>query len=226
MTADGKRIAGGTVIGRRALLSGAAAMVTVPPHALPIPAGNRLGFDVVRGRSKLGTHVLTFEPGEGSLTVHIAVALAYRILGVTLYRYIHHATETWRDGEVVGIETETDDDGTRYRVSGHRESGELVVEGTRAPRYVAPANALPATHWNRRELVGPWINTQDGRLMRPTVTRSGIEAIPAANGTTLHARLFALTGDVHLDIFYNDRLGWAGLSFVKDGVPIRYERQI
>jgi len=39
-------------------------------------------------------------------------------------------------------------------------------------------------------------------------------------------RRYAVTGDVQLDMFYDDRLGWAGLSFVKGGAPVRYERQL
>lgn len=216
------------MIDRRALLAGGMTMVAMPwslMAALPIPAGNRLGFDIIRKESKLGTHVLTFEPGGNGLTVHVAVELAYKIAGITLYHYTHHATETWSGDQVIRIESTTDENGTPYQVSGHRESAGLVVQGTKAPRYVAPANALPATHWNRRELDGPWINTQDGRIMRPKIAQLGIEAIPAAGGATLHARHYALTGDVQLDMFYDDRLGWAGLSFVKSGTPIRYERQ-
>jgi hypothetical protein len=216
------------MIGRRGAIAGGAALAALPPPsraALPVPAGNRLGFDIIRNGSKLGTHVLTFEPAGNGLTVRVAVQLAYTIAGVTLYRYIHRATETWEADQVVGISSETNDDGTHYQVSGRREGNGLVVQGSMAPCYVAPAAALPATHWNRRELDGPWINTQDGRLMRPKVARQGIETIPTAGAGPLRAQHYALSGDVHLDMFYNDRLGWVGLSFVKRGAAVRYERQ-
>ena len=49
------------------------------------------------------------------------------------------------------------------------------MQGTKAPRYIAPVDALPASHWNQRELEGPWINTQDGRLMRPKVIAGHVE---------------------------------------------------
>jgi hypothetical protein len=214
------------MIDRRGLLVGGAMLAAMPLRAaLPIPLGNRLGFDILRKGSKLGTHHLTFEPNAAGLTVHVAVELAYKIAGITLYRYTHHATETWSGDQVIAIESETNDDGTHYQVSGHREPRGLIVQGTKAPRYLAPANALPATHWNKDELNGPWINTQDGRLMRPKIAPQGIEAIPTAGGGTIRATRYTLTGDVQLDLFYDDRLGWAGLSFLKGGAPIRYERQ-
>jgi hypothetical protein len=216
------------MIDRRGLLIGGA-MVTVMPGssraALPVPASRRLGFDVMRKGTKLGTHVLNFFPSGDGLMVQVAVDLAYRIAGITLYHYTHAATERWSGRQVVSLVSETNDNGKRYRVSGHREAGGLAVEGTGRPRYVAPADALPATHWNRDELNGPWINTQDGRLMRPKVAVQGIEPIPTASGGIIRARRYTLTGDVQLDMFYDDQLGWAGLSFMKGGAPIRYERQ-
>ena len=93
----------------------------------------------------------------------------FKIGFITLYRYSHHATERWQGDQVVALQTSTSDNGTPNQVTGRRDASGLVIEGTKAPRYVAPANALPATHWNRRELDGPWINTQDGRLMHPKV---------------------------------------------------------
>ncbi|WP_343611921.1 DUF6134 family protein [Novosphingobium sp.] len=213
---------------RRSAMIGAVALAALPgalSAALPIPPSRRLGFDILRKGSKLGTHVLTFEPGGDSLTVHVAVDLVYKIAGITLYHYRHQATERWQGQQVIALDAETSDNGTPYKVTARREGGVLMVQGTKAPRYAAPTDALPATHWNRHELDGPWINTQDGRIMRPHVAAQGIETIPAADGASLRARHYALTGDVQLDMFYDDHAGWAGLSFVKGGAPIRYERQ-
>jgi hypothetical protein len=216
------------MIDRRRLILGGVALAAMPVFplgaALPIPAGNRLGFDILRKGAKLGTHVLTFEPGGSGLTVHIAVELTYKLLGVTLYHYRHRATEVWSGDQVTAIDCRTDDNGSPYQVTGRREAGGFAVTGTGTPRYIAPADALPATHWNRRELDGPWINTQNGHLIRPKITPQGVTSIPTANGGSIPARHYALSGEVQLDIFYDDR-GWAGLSFVKGGAPIVYERQ-
>jgi hypothetical protein len=216
------------MIDRRQMLAGGLALTAWPTMAraaLPIPNGNRLGFDIVRKGATLGTHVLTFTPSGDGLVVHVAMELVYKIMGLTLYRYAHRATETWAGDQIVALETSTDDNGTQYTLSGRREGGALVIQGNKTARYVAPANAMPATHWNRRELDGPWINTQDGKLLRPRITPGATETIPAANGATTKGRHFALTGDAQLDMWYDDRLGWTGLSFVKSGTAVRYERQ-
>jgi hypothetical protein len=217
------------LIGRRDLIVGGTMLAALPGRvsaaALPVPAGNHLGFDVTRKGSKLGTHVLSFEPAGDALTIRIAVDLIYKLGFITVYRYTHRATERWEGGQVVVVQTTTDDNGEKNQVTARREAAGLVVQGTKAPRYVAPANALPATHWNRAQLDGPWINTQDGRLMHPKVAPGGTAAIPTANGGTIRANRFALSGDVQMDTFYDAHPTWAGLAFTKGGAEIRYERQ-
>lgn len=204
-------------VARAAALSGAGAGLAVPP-------GGRLGFDILRKGSPLGSHMLTFASAGDRLTVKVEVNLVYRLLGMTLYRYAHHCTEIWDSGQVVALDSRTDDNGKPAQLTARRQAGGLVVEATGMPRYTAPANSLPATHWNQHELDGPWINTQTGKLLRPHVAPGGTENIPAAQGRTLNARRFDLSGEVQMVMWY-DRIGWAGLSFTRDGTPIRYERQ-
>ena len=207
---------------RRVLVSGAASTSLPAGAALPTPAGGRIGFEVVRKGSKLGTHVLRFGQDRDRLTVTVAVSLVYKLAGITLYRYTHNAVEVWSGGQVVALDSQTDDNGDRYQVSARREAAGLVVQGSAVARYVAPADALPATHWNRRELEVPWINTQDGRLVRLAVAKQGIASIPTATGK-IRAERFSLTGEVRMDLFYDDQ-SWVGLTFLKGDVPIQYLR--
>jgi hypothetical protein len=98
------------------------------------------------------------------------------------------------------------------------------VEGSKAPRYTAPPRSLPGTHWNRAMLDAPFINTEDGRLMHPTVTMVGEENV-AVTGGTVEAQHFTLRGDADLDNFYDLTPSWVGLRFTaKDGSDIRYLR--
>ena len=203
------------------------AEASAPQTLLSPPPGKALGFAVVRKGSKIGEHLLTFDDaGDGNLTIHVAVQLKVGIGPIALFRYTHNATETWKNGQLVGLETKTNDDGNPFKVTGRRtQDAGFVVEGTKAPLYTAPANALPATHWNRKMLEVPMINTQDGRLMHPTITPMGKDAIPVASGAKITASHFSLTGDAVLDTWYDDTPNWAGLSFkAGDGSDVVYER--
>ena len=123
------------------------------------------------------------------------------------------------------VDTETNDDGTHHKVTGRYTPEGFKVEGTRTKPYIAPPDALPATHWNRKQLDGPWINTQDGRLLRPMIAPMGKAMIPVASGSEIPAQHFALTGDAILDTYYDDTHNWVGLNFkAGDGSLILYER--
>ncbi|MBR0672442.1 DUF6134 family protein [Neoroseomonas soli] len=211
------------MIGRRLLLAGMAALpASGALAALPFPPARRLGFRVVRNGSGIGQHVLTFEPDGSRLTVRISVDLAVGFGPITLYRYRHRAVERWDDGSVVSFEAETNDDGSRSTITMRRQGDALAVDSSRAGRYVAPPGALPATHWNRQMLDGPFINTQTGEVLRPAVRREGPEPLPWAP-QRLGDR-FVLSGAVDLETWYDASRAWLGLRFRgSDGSAIHYE---
>ena len=215
------------VIERRDVLLGGVALAVIPSPglaALPVPPGDRVGFDIFRNGSKIGTQVLTFERTPGGLIVRVVAQMVVKIAFVTVYRYNLRVTERWEGDQVVALDSTTNDNGKQFTVKARREAAGFVVEGSAISRYVAPTNALPATHWNRRQLDGPWINPQDGKLTRPTVTKSGMESVPVAGGKTVTAQKFVLSGDVRWDMWYDQT--WAGLlAKQKDGSQIRYQRQ-
>ena len=216
------------MIARRAVLGGALALM-VPLQAraaaLPVPSTNRLDFDVWRGTRQLGTHQLVFHTTADGLLVDVHVDLAFKVGPLTLYRYAHQAHERWVDGQVAQITTTTNDNGSRYKVDGHRDGRGLTVAPGGRPAYLAPVDALPATHWNHRELDGPWINTQNGELLRPHVAPEGLIMVETAAAKPLRVRRYALSGPVQMSLWYDEAQVWAGLSFIKAGAEIRYLRR-
>jgi hypothetical protein len=213
------------VIGRRLVTMGLASLpMGTAVAALPVPANNRLAFHVVRNGSAIGEHVIGFERTGDTLSVAIAVDIVASAGPIALLRYKHRATEQWKGGQVVSIDADTNDSGTPERMTARRDETGLVVEGSKAARYVAPARALPATHWNRAMLDGPIIDVQDGRLMHPLVALTGTEKVAVAVGS-IEARHYTLRGDLNLDTFYDLTGNWAGLRLTaRDGSEIRYLR--
>ena len=216
------------MIARRTMLGGGLAlMVPGLARAVPqsMPSTRQLSFEVWRGSRKLGTHDLVFHPRADGFTVEVAVDIAFRVGPVTLYRYTHHAMERWAHGQVAELTTQTDDNGTHYHVTGRREGNGLMIQPTAGAPYAAPADALPATHWNVHELEGAWINTQSGEVIRPRVTPQSPAIVQTATSSPLRVRRYALSGPVKLDLWYDETQTWAGLSFVKGGAEVRYARR-
>jgi hypothetical protein len=210
------------VIGRRQFLiaGGAASLITAAP---PLPATDRLAFQVTRDDSPVGTHVLIFETRDDGFDIHIAVDIAVKFGPFTLFRYTLRGLEQWRGGRFARLDTNTDDDGTADHAMVERDGDALRVSGSKGPAYIAPADAHVATHWNHAELDGPWINPQDGRLMRLAVTPKGSETIRLGDGSSLSARHFALSGEVRMDLWYDAADRWCQLTaLAQDGSHLRY----
>lgn len=209
-------------IGRRSLIAWIAGIPASATAALPVPMTPRTAFRVVRDGSAIGQHVLTFAEEQSRLTVRIMVDIAVGFGPITFYRYRHRATERWDNGRVVAFEAETNDDGAVSTIVMRRDGDALAVESSQAGSYRAPANALPATHWNRRMLDGPFINTQTGEILRPSVARAGVQPLPWS--PQRRAERYILTGDVELETWYDASQTWLGLSFRgQDGSSIHYE---
>jgi hypothetical protein len=220
-------------ISRRNLLIVGGALLYAPrllaepakPSLLSPPPGKSLGFDVMRKGDKIGEHLLTFNGQGDDLTVRVDVELKVGLGPIVLFRYKHHASEVWRNGQLAALDTETNDDGAHHNVTGRWSPEGFKVEGSKTKPYTAPPDALPATHWNRKQLDGPWINTQDGRLLRPRITPMGREMIPVVSGPEIPAQHFSLNGDAILDTYYDTTPNWVGLNFkAGDGSLILYER--
>lgn len=220
-------------IPRRAVLGGLAvaltgfpAMVSGASRSPSIPDGNKVHFDINRNGSVIGAHDLDFHLGGDGFVVEIKVDIVVGFGPITFFRYRHRAFETWKAGQFVSIDAATDDDGKQCRVVGRRVNARIEVTGPRG-NYLAPPETLPATHWNRRMLDGPMINTETGALMRPHIRDLGIDTIPTQGGGSIRAHHFNFTGDAVLDTWYDDHPSWAGLRFTAhDGSTIRYERAV
>ena len=213
------------MIRRRLLLSGLAVVpVAAARAALPIPAGDRLAFHIIRNGSTIGEHSVTFSRIGDTLTVAVAADIVIGFGPIAFFRYKHRALVASEGGRVVSIDAVTDHDGSPQRMTARRTERGLVVQGSKAAEYLAPSHTLPGTHWDRAMLDGPFINTEDGRLMRPTVSLVGTERVDVSGGS-VEAQHYSLRGDVDLDTFYDLTPHWVGLRFTaKDGSEIRYFR--
>jgi hypothetical protein len=217
---------------RRALLLGCASLACVSTVAcldsalaLPVPPERRLAFRIIRKGSVIGSHVIDFGRDDDRLTVSIAVDIAVGIGPLVLFRYAHEATEQWRGNQLVFMQTQTKDDGTRDRLTVRRDGLGLAVESSQYPPYIAPADAYPGSHWNQQMLQRPVINTQNGRLLRPQVIPLNREKVALASGATVEARHFSVRGDANLDTWYDASPSWVALRFIAhEGSEIRYER--
>jgi hypothetical protein len=208
---------------RRTLLGSALTLPALP--LVGLPRTDLLNFRLMREGSPIGTHVLRFRPDPDGVTIRIAVDIAVRFGPFVLYRYKLRGEEVWQNGRCVQASSTTDDDGTPQFMRAIRRAEGLRVEGSGIVPYVAPANAMIASHWNDAELQGPWINLQNGKLLYPRVKAIGPDPVRLANSIRTPASCFSITGPAQIRIWYTPSSTWTGLVFTaKDGSQVRYER--
>jgi len=202
---------------RRFLLSAAA-------FALPIPASNAMAFKVLRNGTPIGEHHLSFTQNGDDLAVDINVALLVKFAGITVFRYQLNATEKWQAGKFSSLHSVVNDNGTPLEVEAHQVPGGYLVTDINHsdpskswPQYTAPPDTLPLTYWNKAMLNGNILNIQTAHSYRVNVNSPGWNRLPTADGGSIVAQRFDLTGKLRLSVWYDQDNAWSGLEFQING---------
>lgn len=172
--------------------------VAVLSAAVAPAAADVAGFTVLRDGTPIGTHRIAVTRNGAETRVEVAIDLQVRFALVTVYRYSHRNREVWRDGHLVRIEAETDDNGARSFVRGRATPAGFAVDAT-AGRFTAPADIVPTSYWNRAGVTRDrLLDTQTGRLV----------TIRAERSTAGGEALYRLRGELDVDLWYDgtDRL--------------------
>lgn len=210
-------------IARRCLLRAAPILLAAPAIARTAVPREPITFTVLRGGSPIGTHRVEFPRGGDDPVVEIAIDLAVRLIGLTVYSYAHRSREEWAGGMLRRLDSRTDDNGTRTEVRARAVDGGLAVEGS-GGAYLAPAATRPTSYWfEEMTQHSRLLNTQDGTLSDVAARPAGTEQATIA-GSPLEIRVYELTGDINSRIGYSRNGDWVDLEFAARGSTIRYRR--
>jgi hypothetical protein len=218
---------------------------TAAAAANDFPYGQTLSFNVYRNGQEIGRHTLSFEHGGPNRVVTVAINFGVKAMGITAYRYTHFEREVWNGDDLQALDSQTDDNGKKYKVHVQRGANGLTVDrqapadainastadqGLQPPSIeheLLPADVLPTSHWNiaqgKRSVL---LNTQYGTRAHVQVTTMGRESIKTATGATIEATRYHYTGDIRMDQWFDDRGRWVkGMFAAPDGSTIDYVLQ-
>ena len=194
-----------------------------------VPDTGTIAFDVFRGDSRFGTHILRFEENGDELRVTTDVELRVRIGPVTVFRYEHDAVEVYEDGRLTRIDSTTLKDGEQLSVSLSR-NGDVFSglgsdeDGNRQPVSL-PASLTPSSHWaGYAPGLDTVINTETGNEMPVTITELGMTNIEVG-GRQIEARHIRLEGSLTLELWYDANGEWVRSRFSARGQDITYVRR-
>ncbi len=202
-----------------------AAIIMAPASALAQPwqprDGERIVFDVLRNGGSFGTHVVAFSRQGDALTVDTDIELRVAFGPITLFEYIHDATETYVDGRLLRLGARTKKDGRWKTLSAQATEAGLKVAGE-AFSGVLTGRVIPSTHWNVDQMKQPaMFSTETGEMLPMSVADRGIERVRTANGM-IEARRYDVKSDLDASFWYDAQGRWVKCAFVAEGSKIEY----
>ncbi|MEE2524990.1 DUF6134 family protein [Hyphobacterium sp. HN65] len=194
-----------------------------------IPESGAIEFEVYRGNSSFGTHILRFQQDGDILRVVSDVDLRVRIGPLTVFRYEHDSVETYLNGELTRLEAETLKDGERLIVDLQRDGDVFTGRGTdgegNSLSLVHPISLVPSSHWQGyspdQQII---LNTETGEEMPVTVLDMGRQTLEIG-GQEIEAQHVRVEGSLTLDLWYGPDGEWLRCQFSARGQDITYVRR-
>lgn len=187
---------------RKTFLSAALFASLLAAHAAQALQPGPLKFTVLRDGSEIGTHKIDVRRDGAATRVNIKTDIAVKMAFITVYRFEHSGKEEWRNGQLVQIESKTNDDGTDKWLKGAANGKGLEIDGS-AKKYLAEPTIIPASLWNPKIVKqGELLNTLDGSKMAVTIKDVGEETIKVY-GRMIPTRHFSITGQLQRELWFD-----------------------
>ncbi len=171
-------------------------------------------FQVYLNDKPIGYHYFVLRDNGTEQTLEIEAEFKVKVLFVTAYSYRHRNVETWRNGCLAEIKSDTRVNGKAFKVRGGVDPNGFVLNTDETQTGCVKTFA----YWNPAFLLGSkLLNSQTGEMMT-------VDIAPSAQDSKLGKR-YKLTGEkLDIDLWYDADHRWVGLeSTVKKNRRLRYE---
>ncbi len=151
---------------------------------------------------------------EDGFQVNVRIDLQVNLGPLPVYRYTHENEEIWKAGQLVSIETKTNENSREFKVSGTQTTDGFQVRGLEG-EVVVPADILTSTYWNKETVARTaMLDTQRGLMF----TYQTADPVYDADNS---GQKYALTGDLTIDLWY-DAYRLTRMAFDNNGALIEY----
>jgi hypothetical protein len=185
-------------------------------------------FDVLLDGKPIGEHRFVVSDSGNERRVSSEASFDVKVLFVPVYSYRHTNTESWRDGCLRRIESETDSNGKTYRVVGEDRGGEFVLSTQAGSRMYPGGCMMTFAYWDQQMLrQDRLLNAQTGELVDVEIAPLGSKRVEVEDGSVV-ADAFRITSasddGIDIRVFYQRDTGrWLSLeSTLENGRVMRY----
>lgn len=189
---------------------------------LPSQSTN-MRFCVYHDADKIGEHTVVTMPEGGEIRVTTEIVLVAKVLFITVFSFSQRAEERWRNGRLVFLKSDIDDDGEKLSVEGMSVPQGFRVLSKNGP-FITSADALtsnclwsPAI-WEQATV----IDTQHGGVIGLSVHKLADEQIVVLGRQITATRYQFITPYLAGSIWYDHEGRWVHGHFERSGILIEY----
>jgi hypothetical protein len=175
-------------------------------------------FTVLLDGKPVGHHHVDLRGSDRDVEYRSETRLNVKVLFLTVFRYLHTDTESWRDDCLTSIESNTDNNGKAEFVRGSRAAAAFVLTTNRDDNQLMAPCVMSFAYWNPRILSATQLlNAQNGEYVAVKVTALGPDQV-RVNGSQMAAEHYAISGEkLNIELWYSTEGRWVGLATTTEG---------
>ena len=184
-------------------------------------------FKVMLDDREIGFHRFDVKRTDDLEIVDIQAEFKVTFLAIPFYRYRHVNQETWRDGCLLTIRSQTNDNGDEFKVDGQRDDNGFSLATLDQSVDLDQTCVMTFAYWDMKMLEQTQLlNAQTGEYLPVEVNFEGDETLKLNESAVLakRYRLLSPENDVDITLWYDRATRrWLSLaSRMPDDRVIRY----
>lgn len=196
-----------------------------PLQGVSAASSNEWRFEVFLDDRPIGFHSFRLDrQGDASL-LRSEARFRVRLLGLTLYDYVHRSEELWQDNCLQRVDASTDDNGKDLFVRGSRNGEQLQLENNSGSTDLDGC-VMTFAYWNPAILTQQrLLNVQTGQYQAISVQRLGATPLKFQGGSVPAFHYRISTGENDIELWYSAERDWLGLrSTTRGDRQLHYRR--
>jgi hypothetical protein len=180
------------------------ALPLCPAAADTPPAATKThqAYDIIRQGSTIGTNTVDVERRGDTTQVKISTKILVKVMFIEAYRFDHDSTETWKTGQLVAFNSQTNDNGTKHSVTVTSSPDKLDINAD-GKHSDAPLSLRPASLWDRSfNTQTEFFDPQNGKRLAVKIKDVGDEKI-TVQGAPRQAHHYKISGDLERDVWFD-----------------------